>query len=162
MSRTFLEKVRGVKPKKSVLGFLKNHRLIMNLKGPNFIEPSFANIRFETGKTVEGILHEISDTEFNKIVASEGSEYEVVELPVTTIDTEINAKILIWPTGSDIELPTSKRYLRLLLKAARKNGLSKNYIEEINKKKTVYYPILSEYFAIYAYFWVKTRAKKIL
>ena len=161
MSSSFLEKVRGVIPKRSVLGSIENHRLIMNLKGPNFIEPSFANIRFERGKKVEGILHEISDTEFNKIVASEGLEYQVVELPVTTSETVISAKTLIWPTDSDIELPTSRRYLKLLLKAARQNNLSKNYVEEIRKKKTVYYPILSEYFAIYAYLWVKTRAKKV-
>lgn len=161
MSQTFLEKVRGVSPKKSVLGYLNNYRLIMNLKGPNFIEPSFANIRFDSGEKVEGILHEISDAEFDKIVASEGVEYEVVELPVTIGKTEITAKTLIWPTDSNVELPTSKRYLKLLLEAARENGLSKNYIEEIKRKKTVYYPILSEYFAIYAYFWVKTRAKNV-
>ena len=161
MSRTFLEKVRGVTPKSSVLGSLKDHGLIMNLKGPNFIEPSFANIRFERGKKVEGILHEITDTEFNKIVASEGPEYEVVDLPVTTSKMTINARTLIWPTDSKIELPTSRRYLKLLLKAAIHNNLSENYIEEIRRKKTVYYPILSEYFTIYAYLWVKNRAKKV-
>ena len=161
MSRTFLERVRGVIPKTSVLGHLKNYQLIMNLQGPNFIEPSFANIRFATGKKVEGILHEITETELNKIVASEGPEYEVVELPVATSGADINARTLIWPSNSDIELPTSRRYLKLLLKAAKKNNLSTNYIEEIKSKKTVYYPILSEYFAIYAYLWVKGRAKKV-
>ena len=61
MSRSFIENVRGISPKKSVLGCLENYSLIMNLKGPNFVEPSFANIRYEKGKIVEGILHEISD-----------------------------------------------------------------------------------------------------
>ena len=159
MSQTFLEKVRGVVPKKSVLGYLNNYCLIMNLKGPNFIEPSFANI--DSGEKVEGILHEISDAEFDKIVASEGPEYEIVELPVTIGKTEIKAKTLIWPTDSNVELRTSKRYLKLLLEAAQENGLSKKYIEKIKRKKTVYYPILSECFAIYAYFWVKTRAKNV-
>ena len=46
------------------------------------------------------------------------------------------------------------------LKAAKKNGLSEGYIKEIEKKKAVYYPFLSEYYRIYAYFWVKSRAKK--
>ncbi len=161
MSRDFLEKVRGVTPKKSVLGYISNYRLIMNLKGPNFIEPSFANICFDRSNKVEGILHDISDTEFNKIIASEGPEYEVVELPVTTDEFEIKARTLIWPTDSTVELPTSRRYQRLLLKAAKQNGLSDNYIKEIKKKKTVYYPVLSECFGIYAYFWVKTRAKKV-
>jgi len=161
MSRSFIENVRGISPKKSILGCLENHCLIMNLKGPNFIEPSFANIRFTRGKKVEGILHDISDLELEKIVASEGPEYQVIEVLVTVGYAQYKAKTLMWPTESSLELPTSRRYLKLLIKAARENGLSKSYIKEIEEKKSVYYPILSEYFSIYAYFWVKTRAKKI-
>ena len=46
-------------------------------------------------------------------------------------------------------------------KAAKENKLSDEYIEEIKMKKTVYYPFLSEYYKIYAYFWVKSRARKV-
>ena len=161
MSRSFIENVRGISPKKSVLGCLENYSLIMNLKGPNFVEPSFANIRYEKGKIVEGILHEISDLELEKIIASEGIEYQIIEVPVRVENGTHMAKTLIWSTDSNVELPTSRRYLNLLLKAAHENKLSAKYIAEIKKKKSVYYPILSEYFSIYAYFWVKTRAKKI-
>ena len=72
----------------------------MNLKGPNFIEPSFANIRFTRGKKVEGILHDISDLELEKIVASEGPEYQVIEVLVTVGNAQYKAKTLMWPTES--------------------------------------------------------------
>ena len=82
-------------------------------------------------------------------------------MTVYTNDKNFLAKTLIWPTDLLEELPTSRRYLNLLLKAAKKNGLSDGYIKEIEKKKAVYYPFLSEYYRIYAYFWVKSRAKKV-
>ena len=161
MSQEYLEKVRNVYPTKSTIAHLKDYTLKINLKGPNFVEPGFANISYQIGSKVEGILHEISDRELKKIIASEGPEYEVSEITVYTIDKSFLAKTLIWPTDSLEELPTSRRYLNLLLKAAKKNGLSNGYIKEIEKKKAVYYPFLSEYYRIYAYFWVKSRAKKV-
>ena len=161
MSQEYLEKVRNVYPTKSTIAYLKDYTLKINLKGPNFVEPGFANISYQSGSKVEGILHEISDLELKKIIASEGPEYEVSEITVYTDDKSYLAKTLIWPTDLLEELPTSRRYLNLLLKAAKKNGLSDGYIKEIEKKKAVYYPFLSEYYRIYAYFWVKSRARKV-
>jgi hypothetical protein len=161
MSQVYLEKVRYVYPKKSTVGHIKDYALKINLKGPNFVEPGFANIRYQKGSKVEGILHEISDIELKKIIASEGPEYEVFEIPVFTNKKRFLAKTLIWPTETLEELPTSRRYLNLLIKAAKENKLSDEYIEEIKMKKTVYYPFLSEYYKIYAYFWVKSRARKV-
>ena len=161
MSREFLEKVRGVFPSTSIIGSLKDYQLLMNLKGPNFIEPSFANISFKKGEKVEGMLHKISDTELNQIIASEGPEYRVVEVSIVTKARSVVAKTLMWPTNETEELPTSRRYLELLLKAAKKNGLSQEYIQKIQKKRTVYYPLLSECLGIYAYIWVRSRARKV-
>ena len=161
MSQVYLEKVRYVYPKKSTVGHIEDYALKINLKGPNFVEPGFANISYQKGSKVEGILHEISDVELKKIIASEGPEYEVFEIPVFTNKKRFLAKTLIWPTETLEELPTSRRYLNLLIKAAKENKLSDEYIEEIKMKKTVYYPFLSEYYKIYAYFWVKSRARKV-
>ena len=44
MSQVYLEKVRYVYPKKSTVGHIKDYALKINLKGPNFVEPGFANI----------------------------------------------------------------------------------------------------------------------
>ena len=63
---------------------------------------------------------------------------------------------------SDIEeLKTSKRYLRLIVNAAKENNLSLDYINELSQKSSVYYPLLSELYSIVVYFWVKSRARKV-
>ena len=66
MSQEYLEKVRNVYPTKSTIAYLKDYTLKINLKGPNFVEPGFANISYQIGSKVEGILHEISDLELKK------------------------------------------------------------------------------------------------
>ena len=44
MSKEYLENRRRVFPTEIHTGVLKDYKLIMNMEGPNFIEPSFANI----------------------------------------------------------------------------------------------------------------------
>ena len=39
----------------------------MNMGGPNFLEPSFANIRPSKGSTVEGVIHKINDKDLTYI-----------------------------------------------------------------------------------------------
>ena len=52
-------------------------------------------------------------------------------------------------------IPFRDAYLKL------KNKLSEDYIEKLKKHPSVYYPILSELFSIYVFFWVRKRSKKI-
>ena len=59
------------------------------------------------------------------------------------------------------ELKTSRRYLKLIVQAAQENKLSIKYINELSDKDSVYYPIISEFYSIVVYFWVKSRARKI-
>jgi len=66
MSRHYLENIRGVFPIRSRLTKLHDYKLVMNLKGPNFIEPSCANISYQIGSQVEGIVHEVSQNELDK------------------------------------------------------------------------------------------------
>ena len=47
MSTRYLEKVRNISPESGHNGNMLNYKMVMNLKGPNFIEPAFANICFE-------------------------------------------------------------------------------------------------------------------
>ena len=54
----------------------------------------------------------------------------------------------------------SRRYMKILIDAAVKNKLSEDYIEKLKKHPSVYYPILSELFSIYVFFWVRKRSKK--
>ena len=106
MSQVYLENVRYVYPKKSTVGQIKDYALKINLKGPNFVEPGFANIRYQKGSKVEGILHEISDIELKKIIASEGPEYEVFEIPVFTNKKRFLIGNFFFSSTSIIFLPT--------------------------------------------------------
>ena len=59
MSTQYLIKRRKIIPFSSKVGVLENFQLIMNMGGPNFLEPSFANIRPCNGSNVEGVIHKI-------------------------------------------------------------------------------------------------------
>jgi len=159
MSKRYLEKVRNISPESSYTGYMLNYKMVMNLKGPNFIEPAFANICFEKDAKVEGVVHELAETDLNRIVASEGETYELVEAPVTVRNENVLAKTLRCKESTSEELPASKRYMKILIAAAKENNLSSDYVEFLESKKSVYYPVLSEIFAIRVYFWVKIRAR---
>ena len=131
----------------------------MNLKGPNFIEPAFANICFEKDAKVEGVVHELAETDLDRIVASEGETYELVEAPVTVRGKIVLAKTLRSKESTPEELPASRRYMEILIAAAINNKLSSEYVKFLKSKKSVYYPVLSEIFAVRVYFWVKVRAR---
>ena len=131
----------------------------MNLKGPNFIEPAFANICFEKGARVEGVVHKLAETDLNRIVASEGETYELIETPVTVKNKTVLAKTLRSKESTPEELPASRRYMKILIAAAIKNKLSSDYVKFLKTKKSVYYPVLSEIFALRVYLWVKIRAR---
>ena len=159
MSRHYLEKVRNISPKSSHNGYMVNYKLVMNLKGPNFIEPAFANICFEKGARVEGVVHELAEKDLDRIVASEGETYELVEAPVTVRNKTVLAKTLRSKESTPEELPASRRYMEILIAAAINNKLSSEYVKFLKSKKSVYYPVLSEIFAIRVYLWVKVRAR---
>ena len=82
MSTQYLIKRRKIIPHESKVGVLKDYQLIMNMGGPNFLEPSFANIRNCKGVTVEGVIHKIDREDLQKIVNTEGEDYKLVKLSV--------------------------------------------------------------------------------
>ena len=159
MSKRYLEKVRNISPASSHSGYLLDYKMVMNLRGPNFIEPAFANICFEKDAKVEGVVHELAETDLDRIVASEGETYELVEAPVKVRNKTILAKTLRCKESTPKELPASRRYMKILIAAAIENKLSSDYVKFLKSKKSVYYPVLSEIFAVRVYFWVKVRAR---
>ena len=131
----------------------------MNLKGPNFIEPAFANICYEEGAKVEGVVHELTQADLDRIVTSEGETYELIEAPATCDTETVLVQTLRCKENTSKDLPASRRYMKILIAAAIENNLSSSYIKFLKGKDSVYYPILSEIFAIRIYFWVKSRAR---
>ncbi|MFL2827717.1 MAG: gamma-glutamylcyclotransferase family protein [Paracoccaceae bacterium] len=159
MSLEYLQGRRGVYPVVSYPGLLKGFSLIMNMEGPIFVEPSFANIIKNKNGSVEGVLHLISKNELQKIINTEGEDYEVTELSVEQNGKKVKAKTLIYKTSSIIDTPPSRRYMRILIKAAKSSGLSNEYILSLEKRPYVYYPILSEIYAIRVFYWVWSRSR---
>ena len=161
MSASYLKKFRNVEATWSLVAKLIDYQFVMNMPGPNFIEPGFGNIVRKKDSYVEGMLHEISDDDFKRLVASEGEDYLIEDVSIETDSGPQLSKTLIYK--SDIkELRTSRRYLRLIVTAAKENNLSVAYIDELLQKKSVYYPVFSELYSIVVYFWVKSRARKII
>ena len=157
MSTRYLIKRRKIVPVSSSAGLLKDYQLIMNMGGPNFVEPSFANIRELEGSNVEGVVHEIDKKDLQKIVNTEGEDYELVKLSIDVCGKNKTAYTLIYKTNEIRDIPPSKRYLKILISAAKENNLSTNYIESLEKRPNVYYPILSEIFSLRVYLWVWLR-----
>ena len=65
MSTQYLIRRRKITPMESQVALLKDYELIMNMEGPNFLEPSFANIRACKGSKVEGVIHRIDENSDN-------------------------------------------------------------------------------------------------
>ena len=157
MSTQYLIKRRKIIPISSQVGVLEGYQLIMNMGGPNFLEPSFANIRKCEGFSVEGVIHEIDEKDLQKIVNTEGEDYELVKLSIHANGKKKTAYTLIYITDETKDIPPSKRYLKILISAAKANNLSTNYIESLERRPNVYYPIVSEIFALRVYLWVWLR-----
>ncbi len=157
MSTQYLIKRRKIIPHESKVGVLKDYQLIMNMGGPNFLEPSFANIRNCKGVKVEGVIHRIDKEDLQKIVNTEGEDYQLEKLSVYTEGQIKTAYTFIYITEETKDIPPSKRYLKILISAAKENNLSTNYIESLEKRPNVYYPILSEIFSLRVYLWVWLR-----
>ena len=157
MSTQYLIKRRKIIPLESQAALLKDYELIMNMGGPNFLEPSFANIRSSKGSTVEGVIHKIDELDLQKIINTEGEDYQLVKLSVYREGKKKTAYTLIYITEETEDIPPSKRYLKILISAAKENNLSTAYIENLETRPNVYYPLLSEIFSLRVYLWVWLR-----
>ena len=157
MSTHYLIKRRKIIPFESQAALLKDYKLIMNMGGPNFLEPSFANIKPSKGSAVEGVIHKIEKQDLQKIVNTEGEDYQLVKLSVYIEGKKKTAMTLIYITEETKDIPPSKRYLKILINAAKENNLSTAYIENLEKRPNVYYPFLSEIFSLRVYLWVWLR-----
>ena len=92
-------------------------------------------------------------------MASEGETYKLIEASVVCGDRTVMAQTLMSEADTEQDLPTSRRYLKILIKAAIQSDLTAEYIASLRSKRSVYYPILSEIFAVRVYLWVRSRAR---
>ena len=152
----YLIKRRKITPLCSNAGVLKDYQLIMNMGGPNFLEPSFANIRELRGSSVEGVVHEINKKDLQKIVNTE-EDYELVKLSIDVSGKKKTAHTLIYKTNEKKDIPPSKRYLKILIRAAKENNLSSTYIKSLEGKQVFIILCFRKFFSLRVYLWVWLR-----
>lgn len=74
-----------------------------------------------------------------------------------SLDGILNVERKKYITAETKDIPPPKRYLKILISAAKENNLSTNYIKSLERRPNVYYPILSEIFSLRVYLWVWLR-----
>lgn len=160
MSSRYLRNVRNIDAFGSKRAVLVGYQLVFSLKGPNFIEPGFASIRKSETAKVEGVLHSVSDTDLKSIIASEPSSYEIRNILISSGGSEFEAKTLVNTIQSHVEYKPSKRYLDLLIAAGNEYGFSPDYMDELKRTDSVYYPIISEVFGSVVHAYVLFNSRK--
>lgn len=159
MSGRYLREVRLVTPIEAQKAILRSYELTASLEGVNFLEPGWVNIVSNSDEHVEGVLYELSENDYGKIMASEGNRYKILDVNLELEDGScvIASTLKANPEGG---YKLSKRYLSLLLDGADENRLSSEYVTKLKGFQTVYYPFLSELMGAIVEYAVYRKATK--
>jgi len=124
---------------------LDDHRLAFTEPGliPG-VEPAFANIEPAPGAQVHGVLWELCDDEFARLLTTESPNYEPVD--VTVLGGRVGRVVAraLRSRRRQVECAPSRRYLALLVAGAREHGLPAHYVAELEARPTAYLPVVSE------------------
>lgn len=143
MASQVLRGRRGVVPVQTRPAILPDHRLAFNTPGFFVIEPAFANAEFEgAGFAMHGALVTVSSSDFDRICRTEGVPfgYQVKDVEVIPYSPGLEhltraewetmercpAKTLVYGRSS-LDLPPSRRYIRLLREGAAEVGLAESW-----------------------------------
>ena len=134
---------RGIRSTNHRAAILKDHELRFSLLGFNPFEPSFASIEPCKGKEVHGVLMDMPIDDFFKLCASEGVPlaYHIYPISVQPYSTKqstaahkdqlqtaaLSFKAVI---ASPLQVPPSKRYMRLLQQGAMQHNLDDAYVRQ--------------------------------
>lgn len=158
MSTAYLTNIRGVHPLDKQAARLKGYELTFSLRGPNWIEPGFANIAPAANGTVEGVVYTLEPEAYERIIQSEPDDYLQVTVDLETSDGRtVQAVTLVGPDQGDYR--PSRRYLKILITGARENELSDEYISRLRSIDSAYVPLLSEVMGSIIYFYVYFHSK---
>eukprot|EP01041_Mallomonas_annulata_P003331 gene3331-6592_t len=138
MKSSVLEEKRKIKVQEWVgPSVLHHHKLVFNVPGLPFIEPSFASIEPFQNHEVHGLLVSIDFQSFMRLSASEGVplSYQFYPVEVTpyasnTTTLAVTFRAMLSPTRipSAIEVLPSKAYLNLIFDGARETKLDSLYV----------------------------------
>jgi gamma-glutamylcyclotransferase len=133
MQRATFVARRGMRPRRSVAGYLAGYRLTFDLPvGPG--ERGVANLAADGAATTHGVLHLITPEEFTILDRTEGvGNGYYGRTAVTVVDREAT-RIEAWTYVSSRGAPGRKpsaRYMGLLLEGAREHDLPVTYVREL-------------------------------
>ncbi|CCX06317.1 Similar to Gamma-glutamylcyclotransferase; acc. no. Q9D7X8 [Pyronema omphalodes CBS 100304] len=140
-SATFLGR-RGIRPLSSIPVRVPELTLTFSLPGIAYLEPCFANVSFTENPDPSwwkggliGVVYEVTQSDFAKILATEGggTAYQIRSVTAVTLEggKTIDAKTLLAPLARERHsgAQPSKRYLDLIRTGARQHSLPEDYRE---------------------------------
>ncbi len=131
---------RRVTPLSSEAASLPGYRLVFEERGLPVIEPAFASITRAAGETVHGVLMRLERADFDRIDATEGPAYALLEIDVAGRKSGAVTAIAFQSTRPVQGYLPSRRYLRILCDGAREHGLPGEYIRALEAQPSVHVP----------------------
>ncbi len=130
MSPRVLLDRRGIEPRESVGGCLKDYRLVFNTRGIPWMEPVFANVEPAAGTSVHGVLHRLTEKQLTRLNLYEGVglAYRHLELEVAAYDNRRIRALVFSAIMKSAPGNPSCRYLNFLREGARHYGLDPDYV----------------------------------
>jgi len=123
---------------------LPGYRLVFDLAGFPWIEPAFASIERHPEREVHGVLYRLTPDQLARIDSYEGRAYSFIEVEVEGASSGTTRCRTYRSRRATPGLRPSRRYLRVLCRGARENGLPPSYLRELGAHPTVHVPVLSD------------------
>lgn len=143
MSRFVLAR-RGIAPAASEAARLAGHELVFDQRGLPLVEPAFAGIRPAPEGEVWGVLHEVTEKDFERLARYETAAYLPFEVEVEGVRAGTVTAWAYRTRKPAAERLPSARYLALLCAGAREHELPEEYVAALEARRTAYVPVLSE------------------
>jgi hypothetical protein len=123
---------------------LRGYRLVFDLAGLPWVEPAFASIVRHPEHEVYGVLYRLTVDQLERVHSYEGRGYSFIEVEVEGARSGTTRSRTYQSRWSTPGLRPSRRYLRVLYRGARENGLPSSYLDELGAHPSVHVPILSD------------------
>ena len=137
MDRETLVTRRKIVPGKVEPACLEGYELVFDQAGIPLIEPSFANLKSAAGACVHGVAYALSAKQLEELDALEGGgAYDHIEVDLQLASGAVVSGVS-YVTDDRVEgrLP-SQRYMSLLLRGAREQGLPADWLARLEEQRT--------------------------
>ena len=137
MDRATLVDRRRIEPAEVLSASLEGYELVFDQKGIPWVEPSFANLRVREGQVVHGVAYGLTASQLEVLDALEGGgAYDHLDVTLRVAGgTTVLAKTYVTTDTVEGRFP-SKRYMGLLLRGAREQGLPSEWITRLELQRT--------------------------